>query len=92
MEQVEFTFGKCTNCLVTNCYFTGVTEKITHDGTKEKGDKAINIMGGNNITISNNYVEGNVLDAISVASNAQYVKSLTITSIMLPTECSSVVE
>ena len=67
-------FGRCTNCLVTNCYFTGVTEKITHDGNKEKGDKAVNIMGGNNITIQNSVVEGNVLDAISVASNAQYVQ------------------
>lgn len=66
-------FARCTNCNVTECYFTGVTEAITHDGTKERGTKAINIMGGNNITVSNNYVGGNVLDAVSVASNAQYI-------------------
>lgn len=66
-------FRTCKNCLINDSYFKGVTESITHDGTKEKGTKAINIMGGSNITVSNNIVRGNVLDAVSVASNAQYI-------------------
>lgn len=65
--------SRSTNTLISNNYFTGITERITHDGTKEKGAKSINIMGGSNTVIENNTVEGNVLDAISVASNAQYI-------------------
>ena len=64
---------RSTNTLIKDCYFTGITESITHNGTKEYGTKAINIMGGSNTVIEDNFFEGNVLDAISVASNAQYI-------------------
>ncbi len=64
---------RSTNTLIKDCYFTGITESITHNGTKEYGTKAINIMGGSNTVVQDNWFAGNVLDAISVASNAQYV-------------------
>ena len=42
-------------------------------GKQETGSKAINLMGGTGITITNNTFEGDFLDAISIASGAANV-------------------
>ena len=65
--------GRSTNTQILNSYFEGVTVQITHGGSKEVGTKALNIMGGTNTIVDNNYFYGPSLDAISVASNAQVI-------------------
>lgn len=68
------------NVTVQNCYFRaddGATNQSTITGDfakQETGSKAINIMGGSGIVISNNVVEGDYLDAFSIASGASNVE------------------
>ncbi len=65
--------SRSTNTQITNNYFYGIIKTITHGGVKEEGTKCINVMGGSNTNIENNTFEGPALDAVSVASNAQYI-------------------
>ena len=68
------------NVTVQNCYFRadeGATNQSTITGDfakQETGSKAINIMGGSGIVISNNVIEGDFLDAFSIASGASNVE------------------
>lgn len=57
-------------CTITNCYFNGTWTKITNDGKKESGTKAINLMGSHDITVTNCVFEGQILDGVSIASNS----------------------
>lgn len=57
-------------CTINNCYFNGTWTKITNDGKKESGTKAINLMGSHDITVTNCVFDGPVLDGISIASNS----------------------
>lgn len=57
-------------CTISNSYFNGSSEKVTNGGTKESGTKAINLMGSHDITVKGCTFEGQVLDAISIASNS----------------------
>ena len=57
-------------CTINNCYFNGVWTQITNDGNKEKGTKAINLMGSHDITVTNCVFDGPMLDGISIASNS----------------------
>ncbi|WP_407431319.1 right-handed parallel beta-helix repeat-containing protein [Methanobrevibacter sp.] len=52
----------------------GATDHSSIGSKKETGMKAINIMGGTGITISNNNFEGDMLDAVSIASGAANVE------------------
>ena len=69
------------NVLINNNYFfadEGATNASTvkKDFSKqETGSKAINLMGGSGITITNNLFEGDYLDAISIASGASNVEA-----------------
>ena len=68
------------NVLINNNYFfadEGATNASTikKDFSKqETGSKAINLMGGTGITITNNVFEGDYLDAVSIASGAANVE------------------
>ena len=57
-------------CTITNSYFNGSSTKVTNGGSKESGTKAINLMGSHDITVKDCTFEGQVLDAISIASNS----------------------
>lgn len=57
-------------CTITNSYFNGSSTKVTNGGSKESGTKAINLMGSHDITVKGCTFEGQVLDAISIASNS----------------------
>ena len=57
-------------CSITNSYFNGSSEQVTNGGKKEYGTKAINLMGSHDITVTGCTFEGQVLDAISIASNS----------------------
>ncbi len=59
-----------TNITITGCSFIGATNTSTIGG-KEKGTKAINIMGGSNHFIYDNYFGAGCLDGVSIASNAK---------------------
>ncbi|MCC7553734.1 MAG: right-handed parallel beta-helix repeat-containing protein [Methanobacteriaceae archaeon] len=61
------------NTLVTNCFFTGDTNRSTIHTTNEVGTKAVNIMGGDGIRVTNNTFMGSVLDGVSIASNSKNV-------------------
>ena len=69
-----------SNVIINNNYFfadEGATNASTikKDFSKqETGSKAINLMGGSGITITNNIFEGDYLDAISIASGAANVE------------------
>ena len=69
------------NVTINNNYFfadEGATNASTikKDFSKqETGSKAINLMGGSGITITNNFFEGDYLDAISIASGASNVEA-----------------
>lgn len=68
------------NVTINNNYFfadEGATNASTVKkdwGKQETGSKAINLMGGTGITITNNLFEGDYLDAISIASGAANVE------------------
>ena len=68
------------NVTIQNCYFfadEGATNASTITGDfakQETGAKAINIMGGTGIVISNNLIVGDWLDAFSIASGAANVE------------------
>ncbi|MBQ9026067.1 MAG: Ig-like domain repeat protein [Methanobrevibacter sp.] len=68
------------NVTIQNNYFfgeDGATNESTIMGNfakAETGSKAINLMGGSGITIINNTFEGDLLDAISIASGAANVE------------------
>ena len=68
------------NVIINNNYFfadEGATNASTikKDFSKqETGSKAINLMGGSGITITNNIFEGDYLDAVSIASGAANVE------------------
>ena len=47
------------------------TTDIKTIGKKEKGTKGINIMGGSNHILINNYFGKDLLDGVSIASGAQ---------------------
>ena len=69
--------GSKNKITITNCKFYGEEGATNHSSIgkqKEQGMKAINIMGGNGIKISNNYFEGDMLDAVSIASGASNVE------------------
>ena len=57
-------------CTITNSYFNGSSTKVTNGGSKESGTKAINLMGSHDITVKGCTFEGQLLDAISIASNS----------------------
>jgi hypothetical protein len=57
-------------CTITNSYFNGSSTKVTNGGSKESGTKAVNLMGSHDITVKGCTFEGQVLDAISIASNS----------------------
>jgi hypothetical protein len=63
---------------VKNCYFTGVTTGVVPDSS-DSGTKALNIMGSSNLYITNNTFEGQILDAVSIASTSSniYVENNT---------------
>ena len=69
------------NVTIDNNYFYADEGATNHSTIKkdfskqETGAKAINIMGGNGITITNNVFEGDWLDAISIASSAKNVQA-----------------
>ena len=75
------------NVLINNNYFfadEGATNASTikKDFSKqETGSKAINLMGGSGITITNNLFEGDYLDAMSIASGAANVEAYNNTAI-----------
>ena len=60
-----------SNITITGCSFIGATNTSTIGEKKEKGSKAINIMGGSNHFIYNNYFGKGLLDGVSIASNAK---------------------
>jgi parallel beta-helix repeat protein len=68
------------NVTIINNKFTaddGATDQSTITGDfakQETGTKAINLMGGTGIVITNNTFEGDMLDAISIASGAANVE------------------
>jgi parallel beta-helix repeat protein len=68
------------NVIIQNNIFIaddGATNQSTITGDfakQETGSKAINIMGGSGIVISDNRVEGDFLDAFSIASGASNVE------------------
>ncbi|MBR0272332.1 MAG: right-handed parallel beta-helix repeat-containing protein [Methanobrevibacter sp.] len=68
------------NVTIQNNYFfgdEGATNQSTITGDfakQETGSKAINLMGGSGITIINNTFEGDLLDAVSIASGAANVE------------------
>ena len=65
------------NVTIQNNEFIGEEGATNHSSigqNKETGMKAINIMGGTGITISNNNFEGDMLDAVSIASGAANVE------------------
>ena len=62
--------GTCSNITVIGCSFMGTTD-IKTIGKKEKGTKGINIMGGSNHILINNYFGKDLLDGVSIASGAQ---------------------
>ena len=61
-----------SHCTITGCYFNGSSTKITNDGNKEAGTKAINLMGCDHITVDGNIFEGQVLDGVSLASSSGF--------------------
>lgn len=63
------------NITVINNYFTGTTNKasLNPEGNDEEGTKAINAMGGNGVTITNNTFAGELLDGTSIASGASNI-------------------
>ena len=63
--------GKNTNITITGCSFYGATNTSTIGKKGETGTKAINIMGGSNHYIYDNYFGPGLLDGISIASNAK---------------------
>lgn len=72
--------GAKGNVTIQNNYFyaeEGATNKSTITGDfakQETGSKAINLMGGSGIKIINNIFEGDLLDAMSIASGASNVE------------------
>ena len=70
------------NVTIDNNYFYADEGATNHSTIKkdfskqETGAKAINIMGGNGVTVTNNAFEGDWLDAVSIASGAKNVKVL----------------
>lgn len=68
------------NVTIKNNYFyadDGSTNQSTIKkdfGKQETGSKAINLMGGSGITIIGNTMDGDYLDAVSIASGASNVK------------------
>ena len=60
-----------SNITITGCSFTGATNETTIGAKKEKGTKAINIMGGSDHFIYDNYFGAGLLDGVSIASNAK---------------------
>ena len=61
-----------SNCIISGCYFNGSSTKVTNDGNKEQGTKAINLMGCDHITVDGNTFEGQVLDGVSLASSSGF--------------------
>ncbi len=56
------------NITIRNCKFNGTTDTSSIGKNKETGTKAINIMGGSNILVENNYFGTQCLDGVSIAS------------------------
>lgn len=67
--------GMTGSITLVNNTFRGVgsTNTSTLRGDDETGTKGISIMGGNGIYIADNVFEGDLLDGISIASNARNV-------------------
>lgn len=61
------------NITVRNCRFNGTTDISSIGKNKETGTKAINIMGGSNILVENNFFGSQCLDGVSIASGGQNV-------------------
>ena len=59
------------NAEVTNSYFNGATTSVS--GMAGTGTKAIQLMGSEHINIANNIFEGQIYDALSIASTSGYV-------------------
>ena len=57
-------------CTISNSYFNGSSEKVTNDGTKESGTKAINLMNSHDITVKGCTFDGQILDGVSIASGS----------------------
>ena len=62
--------SSCSDITVDGCSFIGTTD-VTTIGKKEKGTKAVAIMGGSNHKILNNYFGKDLLDGVSIASNSK---------------------
>jgi parallel beta-helix repeat protein len=62
-----------TNITIQNCIFRGSTNESTIGmGKGETGTKAVNIMGGSDHLIVDNYFGADCLDGVSIASNAKH--------------------
>ena len=77
IQNCTFTNGNAgirsqrnTNITIQNCKFYGSTNESSI-GDDETGTKAVNIMGGSDHTIVDNYFGEDCLDGVSIASNAQ---------------------
>lgn len=80
ITNCNFTYGAagvyiqaCTNVSVLNCNFYGIANTSTISVGKEVGDKAVSVMGSNGVTIRNSRFTGELLDAISIASNSKNI-------------------
>lgn len=71
---INYAYGvemySTTNSEVVNSYFNGTTTSIS--GMSGTGTKAIQLMGSKNINIKNNIFEGQIYDALSIASGSGY--------------------
>lgn len=60
-----------SNSEVKDSYFNGATTSVS--GMAGTGTKAIQLMGSKNIDIKNNIFDGQIYDALSIASGSSYV-------------------
>ena len=60
-----------TNSEIRNSYFNGATTSVS--GMAGTGTKAIQLMGSKNINIKNNIFDGQIYDALSIASGSSHV-------------------
>ncbi len=60
-----------SNSEIKNSYFNGATTSVS--GMAGTGTKAIQLMGSKNIDIKNNIFDGQIYDALSIASGSSYV-------------------
>lgn len=60
-----------SNSEIKDSYFNGTTTSVS--GMAGTGTKAIQLMGSKNIDIKNNIFDGQIYDALSIASGSSYV-------------------